>query len=355
MATRRTERPATRQRRGHGRVTLQDVAALAGCTAITVSRYLREPGKVADEMAARIRQALADTAYVPNRQAGLLASGQSGMVAALIPSIANSIFAESVQGLSDTLQAAGHELMLASTGYSLQREEELVRTVLGWAPAALVLTGRHHSPGTLALVDSAVAAGMPVVQTWDLRAQRPARGVVQVGFDHEAVGREMARRLLAAGHRDLAYVDSGVQADYRAHERGAGFVSQARRAKAQVLLHTAEPGDAFDSGRRALHDLLRPGAAPVTAAAFANDHLACGALLQARDLGVAVPGRLALVGFGDFPMGRQLSPGLTTVHPPRYEIGVEAARVLLRMLDTREPEPDRPLAWQWVQRGSAAG
>lgn len=348
-----------RQRRGMGRVTLQDVAQAAGCTAITVSRFLREPERVAPDTADRVRKALAAVAYVPNKQAGGLASGHSGMVAALIPSIANSIFAETVQGLSDTLQAAGLELMLASTGYSQEREEEQVRTVLGWAPAALVITGRHHTAGALAMLQRALAAGTPVLEIWDLKAQRVAQGVVQVGFNHEAVGRATAQRLLAQGHRQLAYVDSGVAEDYRAHERGAGFVAEVHRAGGKALLLRAGAGDAFDAGRHAVAEMLdaitttrRPR---LSAAAFANDHLACGALLEAQKRGLSVPQRLALVGFGDFPMGRQLEPGLSTIRLPRQEIGQEAARVLVHMLQHRTlDQADVELPWQWVERGSTA-
>jgi LacI family transcriptional regulator, gluconate utilization system Gnt-I transcriptional repressor len=136
---------ARQPRRGHGRTTLADVAAAAGVTAITVSRYLREPYRVAPDTAAGVAAALRATGYLPNKQAGVLASAASGsarMVAALIPSIANSIFAETVQGLADALQGSGCELLLAATGYSVEREEEQLRALLGWFPSALVVTGR---------------------------------------------------------------------------------------------------------------------------------------------------------------------------------------------------------------------
>jgi LacI family gluconate utilization system Gnt-I transcriptional repressor len=323
---------ATRQRRGHGRQTLQAVAAQAGVTAMTVSRFLREPQRVAPGTAERIRQALADTGYVPNKQAGQLASGQSNMVAAIIPSIANSIFAETVQGLSDGLQPAGHELLLASTGYSLEREEEQLRALLGWFPSALVVTGRRHSPGALALLRGARAQGTPVVEVWDQPGENEADEFTQVGFNHEQVGRTMAAHLLARGHRRLAYVDSSVSEDFRAHERGDGFAAAARGSGATVQVLKAPSGDAFDAGRSTLAALLAAGSTRVTAAAFANDHLACGALLEAQARGIAVPAAIALMGFGDFAIGRQLQPALTTVRPPRYEIGREAARLLLAAL-----------------------
>jgi len=93
--------------------------------------------------------------------------GSARMVAALIPSIANSIFAETVQGLADALQGSGCELLLASTGYSVEREEEQLRALLGWFPSALVITGRRHTPGALALLRQAQARGTPVIEIWD--------------------------------------------------------------------------------------------------------------------------------------------------------------------------------------------
>ncbi len=360
----RTVTPPTRQlRRGHGRITLRDVAEAAGVTAITVSRFLREPALVAGETAERIREALAQTGYVPNKQAGQLASGVSNIVAALLPNLANSIFAETAQGLSDTLQAAGHELLIASTGYSLEREEEQLRALLGWHPAAVVVTGRRHSPGAITLLANARRAGTPVIEIWDwhLPAERSARHgehYTQIGFSHDEVGRAMAQHLLDAGHRRVAYVDSGVAEDYRARERGLAFTEAARKAGAEVAVLAAPAGDPFNAGREVLKRLLggRGAAAQgVTAAAFANDHLASGALLEAARRHVAIPGRLALLGFGDFAWARQLDPPLSSVALPRYEIGVAAAQALLDALRGGRAAVKQSLPWRLVARASTLG
>ena len=350
--------PAARNaRRGHGRVTLQDVAQAAGVTAITVSRFLREPGVVAGDTAERIRTALAETGYVPNKQAGLLASGAGNIVAALLPNLANSIFAETAQGLSDGLQAAGYELLIAATGYSLEREEHQLRALLGWQPAAVVVTGRRHSPGALQLLANAKAAGTPVIEIWDHHP--PERGAgrtsfTQIGFNHEEVGRAMAEHLLRAGHRQLAYVDSAVAEDYRAHERGVAFAAAVRAAGASAVVTVAPAGDAFDAGRHVLGVLLQAGPPAITAAAFANDHLACGALLEATERGLAVPQRLALLGFGDFAIARQLKPALSSVQLPRHGIGAETARSLLDALRHGKPAVPVSLPWTLVARGSTA-
>lgn len=336
-------------------MTLRDVAQAAGVTSITVSRFLREPAVVAADTAERIRKALAKTGYVPNKQAGLLASGRSNMVAALLPNLANSIFAETAQGLSDGLQAAGFELLIASTGYSLEREESQLRAVLGWHPAALVVTGRRHSTAAQRLLAAAKAAGTPVIEIWDHHPPEPgARQTMftQIGFNHDEVGAAMAEHLLRAGHRMLAYVDSGVSEDYRAHERGIAFAATARTAGAKVVVLTAPAGDAFDAGRQVLGELIGAGPPAVTGAAFANDHIACGALLEAARRKVAVPQRIALLGFGDFALARQLSPALSSVQLPRHAIGTEAARSLLDALRLGKPAAPAALPWTLVARGS---
>jgi len=344
-------------RRGHGRTTLANVATAAGVTAITVSRYLREPQRVAPATASAIAAALRRTGYLPNKQAGVLASAASGsarMVAALIPSIANSIFAETVQGLADALHGSGCELLLAATGYSVEREEEQLRALLGWFPSALIVTGRRHTPGALRLLRQARARGTPVIEIWDHHPEPVAEGFTQIGFDHPQVGRAMAAHLIERGYRRLAYVDSGVAEDFRAHERGDGFLAEAKRSRVPAKRITAPALEAIEAGRLALDSLIDPrGRLRVRAAAFANDHLACGALLQARARGLALPQDLALLGFGDFSLGRQLDPPLSTVHTPRFEIGQAAARALLLALQTGQAAADERLPWTLIARGSS--
>jgi len=350
-------KPSRQPRRGLGRATLADVAAQAGVTSITVSRYLREPERVAPATRAVIARALQATGYVPNKQAGALASAGSGasrMVAALIPSIANSIFAETVQGLADGLQGSGCELMLASSGYSIEREEAQLRALLGWFPSAIIVTGRHHTAASLDLLAQAQQRGTPVIEIWD--HHRDAHGFTQIGFDHAEVGAAMAAHLIARGYDSLAYVDSGVAEDFRAHERGEGFLATARRARVRARrLVAPQPGEAIEAGRLALPLLLeaKTGKPAFAAAAFANDRLACGALLEARARRLAIPGQLALLGFGDFALGRQLEPALSTVEVPRLEIGQAAARALRAALEHGAPLSDQRLPWALIARQSS--
>ena len=324
---------------------------MAGVTRITVSRFLREPSLVAHETAQRVRAAIDSVGYVPNQQAGQLASGHSRIVATLIPNAGHSVFAETIQGLTEGLRDSGYELLLTATGYSPEREELQLRAVLGWSPAAIVVTGLHRTKGAQKLLSDARAAGTPVVEIWDHSRRRADQQMVQVGFDHRATGRLMARHLLAQGHGRMAYVDSGVAEDVRAHLRRDGFVDEVEGHGGSVSVITAPAGEALEAGRQSVAPLLalKPR---VTAVSFANDHLAAGALLEAQALGVSIPQRMAFLGFGDFPLSRHLHPALSTVHTPTAEIGRVAAASILRWLETGQAPPSTPLACTLLARQS---
>lgn len=318
-----------KRRKTHGRATLADVARHAGVTPMTVSRTLREPSRVSEQTAQRVQAALLHTGYAPNKSAGLLASGRSRIVAALVPNIANSIFAETIQGLSDALEPDGLELLLAATGYSMKREEDQIRAVLGWAPSALIVTGRHHSPTALTMMRRAQADGTPVIEMWD-QCEKAAE-FIQCGFNHAKAGAAMLAHLLQCGYKDLAFVQSGVDGDLRAHERCQGFVNAARKAKARVKVVIAPAVEPMAAGRNAMRNLIASAALP-QALAFSNDFFAAGACLQAIESGISIPGQLAIMGFGDMPISSHLLGGISTLAVPRYGIGLCTGHQVLKKI-----------------------
>jgi len=163
----------------------------------------------------------------------------------------------------------------------------------------------------------------------------------------------MAQHLLAQGHRSLAYVDSSVAEDFRAHVRGEGFACACKNSGARVRVWRADSGDVFEAGRKAFGQLRALQSAGISAVAFANDHLACGALMQAQQAGVALPGQLAVLGFGDFPIARQLTPALSTVRPPSAQIGLLAARSLLQCPGGSAHPASHTLACELIVRASS--
>ncbi len=323
-----------RKRRGVGRVTLNTVARQAGVSAITVSRYFNQPEQVSPERRERIAAVVAELGYVPNLVAGGLASARGRIVAMVIPNISGPIFANTIQGFSDTLSRHGYQLLLASSYFSAEQEENTVRAFLGWSPAALVLTSRFHSAATEKMIAD---ADIPVVETWDYV---PERAPLQIGFSHYEVGVMAARYLHGQGYRRVAFVQNSAAGDFSAMERGEGFAATLTELGVQPWRFAPEAGLApFEAGKQAMQALMSH-ATPPDAIFFANDNLAAGGLLAGQRAGLKIPGDCAVLGFGDYPFAEMLLPSLSTIKPPALEIGVLAATRVLESLGVLAVEDD---------------
>ncbi|WP_217906584.1 LacI family DNA-binding transcriptional regulator [Bordetella genomosp. 11] len=334
--------------------TIHDVAAIAGVASITVSRFFNTPDKVSPARRARIEAAIAQTGFVPSQVAMGLASARSKVVCAVIPSIANSVFSETVQGMSDVLRSSGYQLLLASSNYSTVEEEGAVCAFAGWRPAGMILTGPAHTDRVDAILR---AAAFPVVETWDVRPNRPFH---QVGFSHDQVGYDQAMHLIEQGARRIRFVRTGMPEDFRAQQRALGYSRAMARHGLAADVETPDETDPFEAGAQAMARFARAGRRTrPQAIIFANDNMAAGAILAAPECGLVLPRDCAIVGFGDFPIAKRLTPALTTVHPGRYEIGSTAARLVLKLIqreadaDTLSKPQSHHVATQFLVRASS--
>jgi LacI family gluconate utilization system Gnt-I transcriptional repressor len=315
--------PSEVRRRGQSRSRMADVARLAGVSTATVSRALRQPDIVSAELRGRIGEAIERLSYRPNLMAGGLATARSRTVGVIVPSIVNSFFAATLEAMAETLAAHGYQLMLGNSAYSVETEEALVASFLAWSPAAIVLTGRQHSRATLRLL---LETEVPVVEMWEL-GERPLDCLV--GFSHREVGRAVAAHFIAGGARAFGFIGAALERDRRAAERGAGFREAVAAARFGPPVEVARSERASAAaGGAALRELMSH--APATEAVFfSNDVLALGALFECQRRGWAVPERLRLCGFGDLDYTGVSVPSLSTVRPPRREIGRRVADLLL--------------------------
>ena len=343
--SKRIKPPPRASRRGTGDTTLSDVARLAGVSAITVSRALNTPLIVAPETLARIQDAVARTGYVRNLIAGGLASNRSGLVAALVPTIAGSVFLDTVQALTDAFDEAGCQLMLGQSGYSGFREDALINAIVGRRPDGIVLTGIMHSPeGRKRLL----ASGIPVVETWDLT---PTPIDMLVGFSHEKVGREVADFLYGKGYRRPAIVTAD---DYRAGLRWTAFEQRMQAlGVAQIPVHVVSAPTTLRDGREGLAALVAQ--APQIDVVFcSSDVLAHGVVTEAQARGIEVPRDIAVMGFGDLAFASFIHPALTTVHIDGRAIGRQAAQFIMDRIEGRDiGERVRDIGFSIVPRQSA--
>jgi LacI family gluconate utilization system Gnt-I transcriptional repressor len=311
--------------------TMADVARLAGVSTMTVSRLLANPAAVSGETGERIRQAIERLGYVTDRVAGSLSSRRTGFVAAVLPTLANTNFADTAHGLTEALRPRGYQLLIGYTMYDMHEEERIVRAMLARRPEALVLAETLHNKATTQLL---LGAGIPIVEIWE-QPERPVDRAV--GFSNAEAGRAAARHLIELGHRRIAALgpaDDGPACDQRAMRRLDGFAAMLREAglSDELVIRDGPTPFSFAEGAAALARLLER-AADVTALFAVSDLSAVGALMECQRRGIGVPDRLSIMGFGDFEIGRVCVPSLTTVGVDARAIGEEAGRLILELLD----------------------
>lgn len=312
--------------------TLAEVASRAGVSPITVSRVVRVPALVAHATRERVEAAMRDLGFVPNLVAGSLASAKTRSVGVLVPTIANAIFADTVQGLSDVLEQQGYAVILAQSRYDPAREDRALSALLSRRPEALIMVG---SPATEAGSKMLRRARIPIVETWEL-PDDPIDAAA--GFDNAAAGAAVAEHYARTGRKALAFVGAS---DPRANRRWTGYRDAAiaaglREPRRLVLAHGSVAGQVILSELEG-----------VDAVFTTNDAHAMGLLAAMR--AAPPPEPLAVTGLGDLAMGRLFSPQLTTIRVHGIEIGQVAARLTLSSSGPRRVD----LGFELVIRESA--
>ena len=326
-------------------VTISEVAAAAGVSTATVSRFFNSPEKLKERTAGKVRKAVDDTGYVPNMLAGGLASSRSRLVAAVIPAISQSIFSSTIQSLTDALADAGYSVILGLTGAGDERMQRELLSIIGRRPDGIILTG--------SLPDGAArkqlkATGITIIETWDL----PASPIdLVVGVSHQAIGKAVARHALALGRRHAFVISAG---GVRALARRDSFSRTMVESGAPEPTVTAFGGTTtYGQGRRAMAAHLETKT-PCDVVMCSSDWSAHGALDELRERGIKVPQEIAVIGFGDLDFAAELSPALTTVKIDGGMIGRQAAAFL--MSRARGEKIDRPavdIGFTLIARDSA--
>ncbi|WP_417663499.1 LacI family DNA-binding transcriptional regulator [Pseudomonas sp.] len=300
--------------------TLIDVARVAGVSPITVSRALGRPEVVADKTRRRVLDAVRATGYVPNLAAGALASSRSRLVAIMLPTIANSIFSDTVQALTERLAQAGYQTLLGLTGYAPEQEEALLSALLGRRPDGIVLTGTEH---TLESRQRLARVGIPLVEAWDL-CDHPLD--MLVGFSHEAVGRAVAAYLLNKGYRRVSVITLDDPRGIRRSDSLAQALAE--HGVAAVAVERLPAPATLATGREGLSRLLAKHKAG-DVVVCSSDTIAQGVLAEAASRQITVPAQLAVMGFGDLSSAAHMHPPLSTVRVDGLRIGRSIAEALL--------------------------
>ena len=294
--------------------TLEDVAQRARVSTATVSRFVNNAAVVAPGTAERIREAIAETGYIPNLLAGGLASSKSRMVSVLIPHLSDSMFNDTIEAMTEELSTAGLNVMLGVTGVQAGRTEQLIRDAISRRVDAIISSGPLNQ-ATMDLVSRSPAL---FIQIWEL----PAAPVgIAVGFSHTAAGRDIARFVASRGYRRPHLITADGS---RAMERRDAFLAEWREiAQGEPSQSTVDIPSRFGHARRAFAEIRRLPVMP-DVVICGSDYLAMGLVIEAQSAGLKVPDDLAIMGFGNSAIAGEMRPTITTVDVDGRRIAREA-------------------------------
>lgn len=330
--------------------TLRDVALAAGVHPGTVSRALNNPSEVSAATVVRVRKAAAKLGYVPNPHARGLKMSRSNLLGVVVPDLTNPLFPPIIRGIDDTVAGRGLSAVIVNTDVDHERELQQVRALRARQVDGLVVcTANLEHP----LYEQLVQEKFPLV----FLIRTVADPSVSVVTGDDSTGIAMAvRHLVELGHRRIAHV-AGPQNTSPGVRRLRAFELAMREHDLPVDPALIVTADQFqESGGAAVAAGLLDSGRDFTAVVAANDLLALGLYDAMAERGLRCPDDLSITGFNDMPFLDKISPPLTTVNVPLYEIGVQGARLLLEALD--DPKAYHPrsvrLPVQLVIRGSTA-
>ena len=328
--------------------TINDVARLAQVSTATVSRVINSPDKVRSGTRDKVFRAMEMCNYKYNALARGFATKKTDTIGMIIPNINNPVFAESTRGIQDYAGEKNIQVILGNSYYRKDLEASLVKTFVEKQVDGLILTPANPKGE---LVTTLVNDNFPVVLLYSTIKRGP---VSAVGIDNYKGGYAACRHLVDLGHRRIGMMAGKFSISDRSFHRWHGYkkcLSDNGIPYDPALLVQTEYS--LEGGRHSLGRFMAVDRPP-TAVFCSNDYLALGAMKEAREIGLSIPGDLSVIGFDDIQIASYVSPALTTVRQPAYEMGKIGARVLFERIRQAGQPVQRMLDFQVVARESTA-
>lgn len=311
------------------RANLKDVAKTANVSVATVSRVLNNPDIVQSDTKERVQQAIADLNFHRNPAARAINSGRSMILGALIPSLDNDIFAQTIETIETCLGEAGYSLVVATTGEDPIVETKRANELLDLGVEGLFLSGVTHSAELMNLLTQ---RRVPAVA---LSYYDPEFTYPTIGYDNRAAGRLALEHLLDLGRRRIAVVHGPTDTNDRISERVAG-VTLVRKDLQQSFFATSQTSE----GGALIAAKIVEDKHRFDAILCVSDVMAIGVVFELLRRGIVIPDDIAVMGIHDLPVAKSLHPRLSTIRLPARRMAAKAASALIEWLDNgTKPHP----------------
>lgn len=327
-------------------VTIYEVAREAGVSTATVSRVINDRRHVREATRQKVEQVMDQLGYVANRQARGLAGGRSKVIGLLVYELGSSYFNQLIRGIDAAVTSIGYDLMLYTTHARREREAQHAAELAGGPVDGLIIV---LAVDIRSYVDRLHRQRVPFVLL-DYDSDIP--GTTFITAANRQGARDAVDHLVGLGHRRIGLI-TGTAGTSSARERLSGYRDALRTADIEHDRRLVVKGDFLEArGYEAMRQLLSLDDRP-TAVFTSADTAAFGALRAIREAGMRVPEDISVVGFDDIPESSLVTPPLTTVRQPLWEMGATAVRLLQRLMDEPDATPRRTeLATQLIVRES---
>jgi LacI family transcriptional regulator len=336
-----------RQDQQAGRLTIRDIARMAGVSIATVSRVANGRPDVSEQTRTQVTKVMHTHGFTANRSARALSARRTGLIGFTVPFVEENYFTGILSGAAEALYELGQRIVLCPTHHDHDREVTLLEHLMGGTTdGALILLPEESSPELRRLQEQ----GYPFVVA-DPR-QPLDDGIPAVSAAHAAGARAATDHLLRLGHRRVGLI-TGTPGWVATEERIEGYRIALATGGLPFTYELLAGGDfTTETGYRAAQLLLEL-TDPPTAIFASNDNLAIGAMRAAFERGLSIPGDISIVGFDDIWLANNLFPRLTTVRQPLAELGRTAVSLLNRLVNGQRIEALRiELATQLIVRES---
>lgn len=310
-------------------VRLKDIAQMAGCSVMTVSKALRDAPDVSAATREKIKALAAKTGYVPDFSAQGLRSRTTKFFGLVIPATTNPIYARMVYGIEERAFELGYDLLIAHTLNKPERENLVLRRMLARRVDGLFITPVYRFEAEARIYQEIIARNIPTVL---LGPPAPfCKNFPSVEIEEQLASYHVTKHLIALGHKKIAYL-TGPTASPWAHDRFEGYRRALREADIQPddeLVFQA--GNTIEDGAKAALELLNEGCKP-TAIQAVSDSVAIGAAEVLIQQGIKIPEDISIAGFGNILLAEHFRVPLTTVRAPKFRLAVAAVEMMMKLL-----------------------
>lgn len=315
-------------------VTIKDIARELGISPSTVSRALKDHPDISIETKKAVNELAERLNYQPNIVALSLRQRKTNTIGVIIPEVVHFFFSTVVSGIEDVAYEAGYNVILTQSNESYQREVIDMKALFNSRVDGMLLSLSRETTN-FDHIESIISKGVPIV-FYDRMYNNPNTSKVIV--DDYVGAKEAVLHLIDQGCKRIAHLE-GAPNLILSKDRLRGYQDALIEKNMEVRDNYTLvcPSGSFEEGKKATKKLLSLSTPP-DAIFCNNDPMAMGCMTAIKEKGLKIPDDVAVVGYSNWFFGEIMDPSLTTVDQPGFEMGQEAARLLIRQIEARDKD-----------------